>query len=724
MKTKGRNIKFTTTIKINYLLFLVFLGLAWNINAQHVFNDPEVETEQRIEDLIQRLTLEEKVSLMVHESKGIERLGIPPYNWWNECLHGIARAGKATVFPQAIGLAATFDTHLIHQVATVISDEGRAKFNEAKKIGNYGRYFGLTYWSPNVNLFRDPRWGRGQETYGEDPFLSGAIGKAFVEGIQGNDPFYLKGAACAKHYVVHSGPEAVRHEFNAVSSDNDLYNTYLPAFKTLVDAGVVGVMCAYNRTNNELCCGSPTLLNGILRNDWNFNGYIVSDCGAIYDFWKYHKIVKDDVHSAALALKHSVNINCGSTFNKLNEAVEQGLVTEKEIDLALSDALRILFRLGWFDEEDKTSWANLGNKDVATPEHIALARKTAVKSIVMLKNNGILPLKKSTKSIFVTGPNATSLEALMGNYNGFSGQWVTPFEGIVNRANAGVAVNYNEGCKLADDMNFKGTWMAGSNDVTIAFLGMNALLEGEQGDAYLSKYGGDKNDLQLSENQIEFVKILKKSGKPLVAVIMGGSALSLDAIEPYVDAILWAWYPGEQGGNAIADVLFGDEDPGGRLPLTFYHSVNDLPPFEDYSMNGRTYRYFSGDVSYPFGYGLSYTTFNVSDIKLNKNKFKKADTISLSLNIVNSGEMDGDEVIQVYLATPDFYNRPIKSLVAFERVSLKKGDEQYLEISVPANRLYWYNSETGKYEVNKGNYMLEVGNSSRHIYKSLNFLIK
>lgn len=706
-----------------YFLVLILLGLVWNAKAQYPFNNSDLDIDERIGDLIQRLTLEEKVSLMVHDTKGIERLGIPPYNWWNECLHGIARAGRATVFPQAIGLAATFDTRLIHEVATVISKEGRAKYNEAKKIGNRGRYFGLTYWSPNVNIFRDPRWGRGQETYGEDPFLSGEIGKAFIQGIQGNDPKYLKGVACAKHFVVHSGPEALRHEFNAVVSDNDLYNTYLPAFKTLVDAGVAGVMCAYNRTNDELCCGSPTLLTGILRNDWDFDGYIVSDCGAIRDFWKYHKTVEDDVYSAALAIKNSVNINCGSTYNKITQAVEQGLITEEEVDKALTGALRILFRLGWFDEDDNTPWANWGNKDVSTPEHAALARKTAVKSIVMLKNNGILPLDDRLKSIFVTGPNATSLEALWGNYNGFAAQWVTPFEGIVNRVHAGVAVNFNEGCKLTDDMNFRGTWMAGSSDVTIAFLGMNALIEGEQGDAYLSKYDGDKNDLQLPANQIEFIKTLKKGGKPLVAVVMGGSALSLNAIEPYADAILWAWYPGEQGGNAIADVLFGDEDPGGRLPLTFYHSVNDLPPFDDYLMKNRTYRYFSGDVSYPFGFGLSYTTFDISVIQLNKKTFNKNDSILLSLNIANTGEMDGDELIQVYLTTPDFPDRPIKSLVAFERVSLKRGKEQNVEISIPVNRLNWYNSETGKYEISKGSYMLEVGWSSKHIYKSLSFSV-
>ena len=707
-----------------YFLVVVLLGLIWQTNAQYKFNNSTIDTEQRIEDLIHRLALEEKVSLMVHDTKGIERLGILPYDWWNECLHGIARAGKATVFPQAIGLAATFDTRLINEVATVISDEGRAKYNEAKKIGNYGRYFGLTYWSPNVNLFRDPRWGRGQETYGEDPYLSGAIGKAFVKGIQGDDPNFLKGAACAKHYVVHSGPEALRHEFDAITSDNDLYNTYLPAFKTLVDAGVAGVMCAYNRTNAELCCGSPTLLNGILRNDWNFNGYIVSDCGALSDFWKYHKTVEDDVHSAALAVENSVNINCGSTYHKITQAVEQELITEKQVDKALAGALRILFRLGWFDENDNTPWANLGNKDVATPEHIALARKTAVKSIVMLKNNGILPLNKNTKSIFVTGPNATSLEALWGNYNGFSGQWATPFEGIVNRANAGVAVNFNEGCKLTDDFNFKGTWIAGSNDVTIAFLGMNALIEGEQGDAYLSKYGGDKNDLQLPANQIEFVKALKKGGKPIVAVVMGGSALSLDAIEPYVDAILWAWYPGEQGGHAIADILFGNEDPGGRLPLTFYHSVNDLPPFDDYSMKNRTYRYFNGDVAYPFGFGLTYSTFNYSNIKLDKKEFKKNDSMRVSLNISNTGQRDGDDVIQIYLNTEGFTNRPIKSLVAFERVTIKKGEEEELEISIPIEKLSWYNTETRAYEISKGHYTLEVGSSSKHIYKSLSFFIK
>lgn len=709
----------------NVLRLVLMLAISSiTANAQHPFNNPDVDIEIRINDLINRLTLKEKASLMVHNTQGIERLNIPPYDWWNECLHGIARAGRATIFPQAIGLAATFDPSLIQKVATIISDEGRAKYNEAIKIGARGRYQGLTYWSPNVNLFRDPRWGRGQETYGEDPFLSGQIGIAFVQGIQGNHPKYLKAAACAKHYVVHSGPESLRHEFDALTAENDLFNTYLPAFKALVDADVAGIMCAYNRTNGEVCCGSPTLLTGILRQDWKFDGYIVSDCWALSDFWSYHKVLDNATESAALAINNTVNMNCGTVYSKIPEAVSQGLITESAVDAALAGSLRILFRLGWFDPEEDNPWSALGTKDIASADNIALARKTAAKSIVLLKNNGILPLRKDIKSVYVTGPNATSLEALWANYHGFSGQMITALEGIVRKVSAGTIVSYNEGCKLIDDIDFKGLSMSANHDITLAYIGLNPLLEGEEGDAYLSKYGGDKKDLQLPANQIEFIKELKKGGKSVIAVVMGGSAISLGAIEPYVDAILWTGYPGEQGGNAIADILFGDENPGGRLPITFYKSVDDLPPFEDYSMKNRTYRYFNGEVDYPFGYGLSYTSFKYLEVKQKQAEYSKADSIQLSVIIENTGLLAGDEVIQVYYSKPGATARPIKSLIAFERVFLEKGERKDVLITIPLARLAWYSPIKSSYEIEQGDYRLMIGGSSEDIYKTLNLRIK
>ncbi len=708
------------------LIFLIVIqALSTQAQYQYPFQNPNLDTEVRIQDLIGRLTLEEKASLMVHNTQGVERLGIPAYDWWNECLHGVARAGRATIFPQAIGMAATFDAQLINQAATVISDEARAKFNEGVRIGNRGRYTGLTFWTPNINIFRDPRWGRGHETYGEDPFLTATIGTSFMKGIQGDNPKYLKAAACAKHFAVHSGPEAVRHRFNAVVDENDLRNTYLPAFKTLTDNGVAGVMCAYNRTNDEACCGGNVLLSTILRQEWGFGGYIVSDCGALYDIWKFHKLTTNPAEAAALAIKNSVNINCGDTYKAIPKAVEKGLISEKEVDSALVDALRILFRLGWFDPAEKLPWAQLSAKDVASPEHLATSREVAQKSIVLLKNNGILPLEKDIKSVFVTGPNATSFEALWANYFGYSGQLITPLEGIVEKVSAASIVEYSDGCALAEDFNFRGLWKGKETEVTIAFLGLNSLLEGEAGDAALSKFGGDRNDLELPANQIEFIKKLKEAGKPVVAVIMGGSALSLASIEPYVDAILMAWYPGEQGGNAIADVLFGNVNPAGRLPLTFYKSINDLPPFEDYNMKGHTYRYFGGEVEYPFGFGLSYTSFSYGPATLAKQKIKADENLNLELTITNTGAMDGEEVVQLYYKKEGKdENRPIKSLVGFQRVAIPKGEKAPVCFAIPTKSMQWYNTKTKQYEVVKGKYQLMIGSSSNDIKQILDFEIK
>ncbi|MBE0677113.1 MAG: glycoside hydrolase family 3 C-terminal domain-containing protein, partial [Bacteroidales bacterium] len=533
-----------TRILILFTLLLAASCSSQQTRYEYPFRNPNLTIDERTADLISRLTVEEKASLMLYNSRGIKRLGIPAYNWWNEALHGVARAGRATVFPQAIGMAATFDDELVLRVSTAISDEGRAKYNEAVNGGNRGQYLGLTYWTPNINIFRDPRWGRGQETWGEDPYLTGNMGLAFVKGLQGDDPKYLKTAAAAKHFAVHSGPEALRHEFNAVVNNYDLYNTYLPAYKTLVEGGVAGVMCAYNRTNGEVCCASPSLLTTILRQEWGFNGYIVTDCWALQDMITHHKVVETAAEAAAQAIKSSVNINCGVVYSKIPEAFVNDLITEQEIDIALSGGLKILFRLGWFDDIDNTPWKNLGNSDIATDATKKLARETAAKSMVLLKNNGVLPLKKDMKSIYVTGPNAAAMEPLWSNYNGLSGELVTVLEGITGKVSAHTAVSYNPGCGLTGDTLFRGTWLIGDSEAVVAVMGLNSLIEGEAGDAWLSEHGGDRMEIGLPANQVKYIKRLAREGKPLIVVVMAGSAVSLTDIEPYADAILYAWYPG------------------------------------------------------------------------------------------------------------------------------------------------------------------------------------
>jgi beta-glucosidase len=700
------------------ILILLTLLLAASCSSQqsryeYPFRNPNLTIGERTADLISRLTVEEKASLMLYNSRGIERLGIPAYNWWNEALHGVARAGRATVFPQAIGMAATFDEELILRVAAAISDEGRAKYNEAVKGGNRGQYLGLTYWTPNINIFRDPRWGRGQETWGEDPYLTGRMGLAFVKGLQGDDPKYLKTAAAAKHFAVHSGPEALRHEFNAEANNYDLYNTYLPAFKTLVDGGVAGVMCAYNRTNGEVCCASPSLLTTILRHDWGFGGYIVTDCWALQDFITHHKVVETAAEAAAMAIKTTVNINCGVVYRNIPEAFIKGLITEQEIDTALAGGLKILFRLGWFDSVDNTPWKDLGNNDIATAKNRALARKTATSSMVLLKNNGVLPLKKDLRNIYVTGPNAAAMEPLWSNYNGLSGGLVTVLEGITGKVSAHTAVTYNPGCGLTGDTLFRGTWLIGDSEAVVAVMGLNSLIEGEAGDAWLSEYGGDRNEIGLPANQVKYIKRLAEGGKPLIVVVMAGSAVSLNEIEPYADAILYAWYPGEQGGNAVADILFGDVNPAGRLPVTIYRSADDLPPFEDYSMLGRTYRFFEGEPEYPFGFGLSYSNFEYSGFVASGSEFSVEDVIKLEVTIRNNGEANGEEVVQIYGKSHDTGCGPLlKSLVDFKRVTVAAGRETKVEFGIPVSQLQVWDPMEEKFVTRLGEYSFFAAQNS------------
>ena len=713
------------------ILFILILLVGCNqrntnesSNYKFPFQNPSLDREQRINDLISRLTLKEKASLMLYNSPAIERLGIPEYNWWSECLHGVARAGRATVFPQAIALAATFDDDLIFRIATAISDEARAKHQDAVKMGNRAQYNGLSFWSPNINIFRDPRWGRGQETYGEDPYLTSRIGVAFVKGLQGNDPKYLKVSACAKHFVVHSGPEKNRHEFNALPNERDFRETYLPAFQALVeDAHVESVMCAYNRTYDQPCCGSNFLIDTILRKEWNFQGHVVSDCWALDDIWLRHKVVPTKIEAAVMAVKAGVNLNCGYLYQYLPDAVDSGLIDEATVDSALKPLLRTRFKLGMFDPDEMNPWTKISPEVVESNRHKQLAYQAAAKSIVLLKNKGnVLPLNRDTlKNLFVTGPTAADVTSLMGNYNGLSDEFVTILEGIVGRVKAGTIVEHNEGFLFQNDSLMHGFWQASRADAVIVCIGINSLFEGEEGDVMMNPNGGDRKQIELPQNQIEYVKRMREKigNKPLIVIVTGGSAIAMPEIDSLADALLFAWYPGEQGGNAIADILFGKENPSGRLPVTFYKSTNDLPDFEDYSMEGRTYRYFKGDPLYPFGYGLSYTKFAYSNASISQEDSQ----ITFHVTVKNSGDYNGDEVVQVYARKidPQFW-RPIKQLVAFKRVSLKKGEEKTISIPIDPKQLKYWDIAEHKYLVEPGEYEFDAGSSCRDIKvsKSMN----
>lgn len=694
---------------------LVLITALRLFSQNYTFQNPGLPAEQRINDLISRLTPAEKVSQLLYNSPAIERLGIPEYNWWNECLHGVGRAGKATVFPQAIGLAATFDVDLVRRIGDAISTEARAKYNEAVRKGNRSQYMGLTFWTPNINIFRDPRWGRGQETYGEDPFLTGRLGAAFVTGLQGNDPRYLKAAACAKHYAVHSGPEKSRHEFNALPDETDFRETYLPAFKTLVDAKVEAVMCAYNRVYDEPCCGSRFLLNDILRQEWGFRGHIVTDCWALDDIWLRHKVVATREEAAAMAAKAGVNLNCGYIYKHLPEAIEKGLIPEKILDTLIRPLLQTRFKLGMFDPPEYSPWAGYGEEKVNSAAHRALAYEAAVKSIVLLQNkNNILPLKKeSIKNLFIAGPVAADILALTGNYNGWSGDMVTFLEGLIRAVDAGTRVDYSMGCQMSTPGNYTGFWEAGMADVIVVCLGNTRMLEGEDGDAMLNANGGDRIDISLPESQREYIRMLREKapGKPIIAVITGGSAIALQDVLETADAVLFAWYPGEQGGNAIADIIFGKENPSGKLPVTFYKSEQDLPPFDDYSMKGRTYKYFEGEPLFPFGYGLSYTDFEYSGLVTGKETYSEAEKISLSMTVKNTGRYPGDEVLMIYAIQKDDNSRE-KSLIGFTRISLDAGEASAVSVEIDLMDMFRWDPQLHKYCVRKGDYEIRLVRSS------------
>jgi beta-glucosidase len=680
--------------------------------------NPALPIAERVQDLLNRMTLDEKISQMRNACSAIPRLGIPAYDYWSEALHGVARNGRATVFPQAIGMAATWDPDLIERVGDAISDEGRAKFHAAlRKNGGNMIYQGLTFWSPNVNIFRDPRWGRGQETWGEDPYLTGEMGSAFVHGIQGRDPKYLKAAACAKHYAVHSGPEKLRHTFNAEISKRDLYATYLPAFKKLVqEAKVESVMGAYNRVLGESASASKLLLQDILRDEWGFEGHVVSDCGALTDIHANHKITKDGAETAALAVKMGCDIGCDSVYyDFMAEAIERGLVGEADLDKALGRTLATRFKLGLFDPEGSVPFTKIPMSVVGCEKHVKLARETADKSIVLLRNrNNLLPIAPKTKSILVVGPNSGNINVLLGNYYGLNTGMITLLEGIAGRAPEGTRVEFMPGSLLANPKRIANDWSiysAPAADVVIACMGLSPLLEGEEGEAILSD-NGDREDIRLPDVQLEYLKKLATSGAKVVLVLSGGSPVALDGLEDLVDAILYVWYPGQEGGNALADVLFGDVNPSGHLPLTFPKSLDYVPPFEDYSMEGRTHRYIEYEPLFPFGFGLSYTQFSYSDLVLDQRSIQNGESLKATLTVRNTGALDGEEVVQVYLndlaASVDVPNH---SLIDFRRVTLKAGESQTIEFSIMPEKMMLVD-EDGKLKLEPGNFRLEIGNCS------------
>ena len=840
------------------------------------YRNERLSFEARVADLVGRMTLEEKVSQMKDVAPGIPRLGIPEYNWWNEALHGVARSGLATVFPQAIGFAATWDDSLVRRMATVISDEARAKHHEYLRHDSHQRYQGLTIWSPNINLFRDPRWGRGQETYGEDPFLTGRLAVQFIRGLQGDDPKYYKTIATVKHFAVHSWPEPERHTFDAVVSERDLRETYLRQFETAIKEGKpYSLMCAYNRVDHQAACGSD-LLSGILEREWKFPGYVVSDCGAIDDMFQGHKVVATAPEAAALGVKHETDLDCfGRVYPKLVDAVKQGLITEREIDASVRRLFVARMKLGMFDAPEKVRWAQIPFSVLDQPAHRELARQVARESIVLLKNDrNTLPLRKDLGTIAVIGPNADQWRMLLGNYNGIPKAPITPLRGIRDAmAGKSTRVLYALGSDLAEsfpvlstapssvlrtpdgqpglhaeyfagramsgtpaftatdtvveadwaeaaprpDMNgndfgvrWSGTftppvtgayrlgvigtmrvqlflddsvvarsvypqrddefpdprlsqtdparplqlegghayrlrldasesygeaqaqlvWAPPSGpledaavsaaqqaDAVVLFLGLTANLEGEEMRVQIPGFrGGDRTSIDLPAPQQQLLEKIVAIGKPTVLVLLNGSALAVNWAQEHVPAIVEAWYPGQAGGSAIADVLFGDYNPAGRLPVTFYKSVSDLPPFEDYAMKGRTYRYFTGTPLYPFGYGLSYTTFGYKNFRTSAERFTAAGTVGVSVDVTNTGAKAGDEVVQLYVSHPSSkVPRAIKDLRGYRRVTLQPGETRTIRFSIPAASLAYWNEQTHGWVVESEPVKLLVGASSADI---------
>lgn len=720
-------------MKKNILYLLIFMTFTISAFAQnkydYPFQNPSLSISARVNDLVSRLTLEEKVNQMLNSTPAIPRLGIPPYDWWNECLHGVARTKyHTTSYPQAIGMAATFDVNAMKQMGDFTSDEGRAIHNESLRKKDYSRYTGLTYWTPNINIFRDPRWGRGQETYGEDPFLTASIGTAFVGGLQGSDPKYLKAAACAKHYAIHSGPESSRHVFDVNISNHDLWDTYLPAFKQLVvNAKVAGVMCAYNAYQGQPCCGNDKLMVDILRNKWNFKGYVTSDCGAIDDFYETHKLFPDAESSATDAVLHGTDVECGNrTYKTLIQAVKDGKLTEKDIDVSLKRLFTIRFRLGMFDPASMVKFAQIPISNLESQPHKDLALKMANESIVLLRNapmpgqeNNLLPLNKNIKRIAVLGPNADNANTQLGNYNGEPSVVTTVLQGIKNKlknadifyskATDFVSTEPQDFSKLIDSVK--------DADVIIYVGGISPRLEGEEMKVHTPGFsGGDRTSINLPAVQTDFLKALKATGKPIVFVMMTGSALAIPWEEENIPAIINAWYGGEAAGTAVSDVLFGDYSPSGRLPVTFYKSDTDLPSFDDYSMQNRTYRYFKGVPLYPFGFGLSYTKFVYSNLKLSKTKsdsyrIKKNESVNAEVTVTNNGKIKSDEVVQLYLThLQSGTDIPLYSLKEFKRIILLPGASEKVKFTITPDMMKLVN-EDGKSVLNSRQIKISIAGS-------------
>lgn len=729
-------------------IIVLLCALTSTAAAQLPYRDARLSAHERAVDLCGRLTTEEKARIMLDRSRAVERLGIPEFAWWSEALHGVGRNGYSTVFPSCIGMAASFDDVLIERIYEAVSDEARAKNTAQRRTGHVGKYQGLSFWTPNINIFRDPRWGRGQETYGEDPYMNARMGTAVVRGLQGTSQLstpYYKLYACAKHFAVHSGPEKTRHRFNIEDlSERDLWETYLPAFKVLVQqAGVKEVMCAYQRFEGEPCCGSTRLLQHILRDEWGFDGLVVSDCGAVTDFWKEgrHEVSPDAASAAAKAVISGTDVECGSEYKNLPEAVAAGYITDEQIDVSVIRLLEGRFELGDFDPDSLVPWTRIPESVIACREHKELAYRMACEQMVLLQNrDNILPLPKDADKIMVMGPNAADSTMLWGIYFGQPTHSVTVLEGIESRIGR---VRYAKACDITS-MTVTETTVGGSTEAadgsttlvtdvttqktntiddilteaadvgTVIFVGgISPNLEKEQAKVTAPGFDdGDRTSIELPQVQRDILRALHDAGKKIVFVNCSGSAVALTPETQTCDAILQAWYPGEQGGYAVADVIFGDYNPGGKLPVTFYKDDSQLPPFDDYNMEGRTYRFFRGEPLFPFGYGLSYTTFDISGVAYD------AERSVLTVTVTNTGQADGTETVQVYVRNPSDADGPVKTLRAFARVTLKAGDSSTVDIDMPREAFEWWDASTNTMRVVPGTYELLVGSSSED-YTSL-----
>ena len=720
----NRLINFSAT-----LIATLFMGTT--IMAQPIFKDITRSPRERAEDIVKYMTLDEKVKLMIYDSPAIERLGIKSYNWWNEALHGVARNGNATVFPMPIGMAASFDTQLLEQIFTAISDEGRIKWNIARENNDEQMWYkGLSYWTPNINIFRDPRWGRGMETYGEDPYLTSQLGMAVVRGLQGEreEDGQIKAMACAKHFALHSGPEWARHSFNAVAPERDVWETYLPAFKDLVMKSKVDqVMFAYNRIFGFPAGANERFMRDILEKEWGFDGIVVSDCWAVKDFYVGHKWAKSAAEAAAAAVKTGMDLECGSAMPKIHDAIRQGLITEAELDQSVIKLMEYRYRMG--DMGDGSKWNDMPREKLCSPEHAALALKMAHESIVLLENEGILPLKKDEK-VLLMGPNAADSVVMWGNYNGYPLHTISILEGLEAR---GANVTYLPGVPyiagltteaVIGDVASKASYdennttfaydkvvRAAEGFQTIIFAGgLISSLEGEELHINAPGFkGGDRTSIELPEVQREMIKALKKAGKRIILINLSGSAMALKPESENCDAILQAWYAGESGGKAIADILYGDVNPSGKLPLTFYTDDSQLTDYESYEMKGRTYRFFEGKPLYPFGHGLSYTTFHYGKGKITKSKDGK---MQLEVKVKNTGTRDGEDVLQLYVNRPDDNQGPIKTLRGYKRFALKAGEQANITIPIDEETFLWWNPSTQRMKTLAGEYILYYGNSS------------